>query len=65
MAVACADFGRTDDAFHYLERALDEARPSRCNMIRFPVWDAIQSDPRYLAVLNRMGIKAWDPSSAC
>jgi len=65
MAVACANVDRVDDAFRYLEQAVEEAKPSLTNIIRSPVWDAIQSDPRYIGVLKRMGIKPWYPSSAC
>lgn len=57
LASICANVGRPEDAFRYLEAALAEVSPTLTNYIRYPVWDAVQSDPRFNAILARMGIE--------
>jgi adenylate cyclase len=63
LAWACANVGLPEDALRYLEQALAEAKPTLCNCIRYPVWDAILSDPRYTAVVTGMNFEPWDLSS--
>ena len=47
--------GDFDKTFEWLDRAY-EARVSRLTDIyRFPEWDPIRSDPRYTALLKKMG----------
>jgi len=62
-AMVCANVGLPGDALRYLEQALAEASPALANSIRYPVWDAILSDPRYTAVLTGMNFEPWDLSS--
>ena len=62
LAWACANVGLPEDALRYLEQALTEAKPALCNSIRYPVWDAIISDPRYTAVVTGMNYEPWDLS---
>ncbi|NIN73118.1 MAG: tetratricopeptide repeat protein [Gemmatimonadetes bacterium] len=63
MAWACANIGLPEDALRYLEQALADSKPSLCYTIRFPLWDAILSDPRYTAVVTGIGFEPWDLSS--
>lgn len=63
LAWASANVGLPEDALRYLEQALVEAKPTLCNSIRYPVWDAILSDPRYIAVVTGMTYEPWDLSS--
>lgn len=63
LAWACANVGLPEDALGYLEQALAEAKPALCNSIRYPVWDAILSDPRYAAVVTGLNFEPWDLSS--
>ncbi|MGD2153822.1 MAG: tetratricopeptide repeat protein [Gemmatimonadales bacterium] len=62
LAWACANVGLPEDALHYLEQELAEAKPALCNSIRYPFWDAILSDPRYTAVVTGMNYEPWDLS---
>ena len=63
LAWACANVGLLEDALCYLEQALSEAHPTLSNSIRYPVWDAILSNPRYTAVVTGLDMKPWDLSS--
>ncbi|UCC71813.1 MAG: tetratricopeptide repeat protein [Gemmatimonadota bacterium] len=63
LAFPSAIVGLPEDALRYLEQALAEAKPSLCWAIRFPVWDAILSEPRYTAVVTGIGFEPWDLSS--
>ncbi|UCC83665.1 MAG: tetratricopeptide repeat protein [Gemmatimonadota bacterium] len=62
LAWACANVGLPEEALRYLEQALAEAKPALANSIRYPVWDAILSDPRYTAVVTGMNYVPWDLS---
>ncbi len=62
LAWACANVGLPEEALDHLEQALAESHPSLSNAIRYPVWDAILSHPRYIAVVTGMNMKPWDPS---
>ncbi len=63
LAWACANVGLADEALSHLEQALAESHPSLANAIRYPVWDAILSHPRYTAVVTSMNMVPWDLSS--
>jgi TolB-like protein/tetratricopeptide (TPR) repeat protein len=60
MAITCANVDLPEDALLYLEEALAEAKPSLTNLIRYPIWDAILSHPRYIGVITGMGGVPWD-----
>jgi serine/threonine-protein kinase len=64
MAITCANVGLPEEALLYLEQALADAKPSLTNLVRYPIWDAILSHPRYIAVVTGMGGEPWDHSSA-
>jgi serine/threonine-protein kinase len=63
LAWACANVGLPEEALDYLEQALAETHPTLSNAIRYPVWDAILSHPRYIAVVTGMNMEPWDLSS--
>jgi tetratricopeptide (TPR) repeat protein len=63
MAAVCANVGLPEEALDYLEEALAEAKPTLTNLIRYPIWDAVLSHPRYVAVIARMNWEPWDLSS--
>ena len=63
LAWACANVGLPEEALRYLEQALAEAKPTLASTIRFPVWDAVLSHPRYIAVVTGMNMEPWDTSS--
>ncbi|UCC71815.1 MAG: tetratricopeptide repeat protein [Gemmatimonadota bacterium] len=56
LASIYATVGRPDDAFRYLEAAVAEFSPAMANGIRYAFWEPIQSDPRFGALLGRMGL---------
>ncbi len=55
-AVAFAINGDREKAFEYLERAYAEADEELINVIRFPAFDSIRSDPRYADLMRRVGL---------
>ncbi|UCC82579.1 MAG: tetratricopeptide repeat protein, partial [Gemmatimonadota bacterium] len=62
LGYASANVGLPEDALRYLEQALAEDKPSLCYSIRFPIWDAILSDPRFTAVVTGINFEPWDLS---
>ena len=49
-------------AIVYLVMGLVVVEAALVNSIRYPVWDAILSDPRYTAVITGMNFEPWDLS---
>jgi len=49
--------GRTDQAFEWLDVAVQEHRIGLLTLRCHPIWDGLRSDPRYTAVLKRMGLE--------
>ena len=56
LALICATAGRPDDTFRYLEAAVAEFSPAFANSIRYAFWEPIQSDARFGAVLDKLGL---------
>jgi TolB-like protein/DNA-binding winged helix-turn-helix (wHTH) protein/Tfp pilus assembly protein PilF len=57
LARLCVRLGRTDEAFHWLEKAYEERYPNMPNMKVAAVWlDPVRSDPRYADLLRRVGL---------
>src|SRR5262249_34991079 len=52
----CIRLGRTDEAFHWLEKAYDARNPLMPNMKMEPFLDPIRSDPRYADLMRRIGL---------
>jgi tetratricopeptide (TPR) repeat protein len=57
LARAHAAAGRGDDALTWLERAYEEsASPDDLTTVCDPVWDGLRGQPRFQAVLRKMGL---------
>jgi TolB-like protein/Tfp pilus assembly protein PilF len=57
LASICATVGRPDDAFRHLDAALAERSPAFANSIRYALWEPIRSDPRFGAILDKLGLE--------
>jgi tetratricopeptide (TPR) repeat protein len=57
IAECYAYLGEKDKAFEWLEKALAEKSDSTQYLQVIPEWGPMRGDPRYLAVLKRMGLK--------
>jgi tetratricopeptide (TPR) repeat protein len=55
-AVAYALAGNRDKAFEYLEKALADRDDEITAVIRFPAFDRLKSDPRWPALLHKLGL---------
>ena len=55
LAEIHAGLGETDEAIHQLNLAYDD----RCRALIFlqnePIWDGLRADPRFIALLQKMG----------
>jgi serine/threonine-protein kinase len=56
LAYATARLERTDATLAYLERAYDERYPFLITLKSDPIYDFLRHDPRYLALLRKIGI---------
>jgi adenylate cyclase len=56
IAVIYARLGDRDAAFRWLERSFEERSMGWAAYKDLPDWDAIRNDPRYDAMLRRMGL---------
>jgi len=56
FAVLHAQAGDLDDAFRWLDRALDSHDPSLVHLAVAPQWDGLRGDPRFQQRLARMGL---------
>jgi TolB-like protein/Flp pilus assembly protein TadD/class 3 adenylate cyclase len=57
IALVYAGLGDREQAFSFLERACDE-RDVRVTLLKVdPRWDLLRSDPRFQAILKRIGLK--------
>jgi len=57
MARACLSFDH-EHAFAFLEKAMEERDPRLPHMGVSPIWDCLRDDPRFAAMLRRMGLPA-------
>ena len=55
-AVAYALAGNRDKAFENLEKALSDRDDEVTAVIRFPAFDSLKSDPRWAALLHKLGL---------
>jgi len=51
-----AGLGDKDQAFAWFDRALEERSPNLVDLKVEPAWDPLRSDPRFAALLRRLGI---------
>ena len=56
LAVLCLGLGDRDQAFHWLDRAV-EAHEEDLPFLRLdPIWDPVRGDPRFPALLAKIGL---------
>ena len=51
--------GKKDQAFEYLDKAYDERESWMVTLKTAPFMDTLRSDPRYEALLRKMGLEKW------
>jgi eukaryotic-like serine/threonine-protein kinase len=56
IGVAYALAGKRDKAFEYLERAYADQDDELTAVIRFPAFDSLKSDPRWAALMHKLGL---------
>jgi len=56
ISAAYALAGDRQHALDYLEKSLDSDDEELSMLIPYPVWDPIRSDPRFVAVIKKMGL---------
>jgi hypothetical protein len=56
MAEVLFSLGENDRAFECLENAFDERDKGVLGLKVYPVYDDVRSDPRFKALLSRMGL---------
>ena len=57
IAVLCHVLGERDEAFVWLEKAYQDRDMRLCRLKVDPRWDALRSDPRFVAILKRIGLQ--------
>jgi serine/threonine protein kinase/tetratricopeptide (TPR) repeat protein len=57
VSQAYAVLGNTDEAFQWLDRAYHEREFNLLAMKVDPCWDPVRSDPRFIAMLNKVGLE--------
>ena len=57
MANYCAWLGMDDDAFKWLEKAYQERSPNLYYLKFNPIFDHLHSDPRFKAIVRRIGLE--------
>jgi tetratricopeptide (TPR) repeat protein len=56
LAMAYVGLGKPDEAFTWLERAVDEHDPHVLGLNIVPAFRPLQADPRFTAILQRIGV---------
>jgi serine/threonine protein kinase/tetratricopeptide (TPR) repeat protein len=57
MAIIYAELGENDQAFEWLNKAVEKRFPPLIYLEVNPVWDNLRTDPRYEELLRRIGLK--------
>ena len=57
ISVLLVALGRVDEAFEWVEKAIDANEPHTLPVKCSPCWDEYKSDPRYHALLKKMGLE--------
>jgi len=57
IALAYALSGANSEALDWLERAVEERAPWLPELKNDPAWDALRSQPRFIAVLKKIGLE--------
>jgi serine/threonine protein kinase/tetratricopeptide (TPR) repeat protein len=55
-ARACAELGQPDEAFRWIEEAIEERDGALVVMTYYPGLDSLRDDPRFGAILSRLGL---------
>ncbi len=64
LADAFAVLGRKEETIRYLEKSCQEREPHVVFLQSDPIFDFLHSDPRYRAIVNKMGLPpAYGPSN--
>ena len=63
IALAYARAGANSEALDWLEKAAEERTPWLPELKVDPTWDALRSDPRFIAVLKKIGLENESPVS--
>ncbi len=61
IALAHTWMGNGGEALHWLERACDERAPWMTFLAVDPIWDGIRNEPRFQAILTKMGLPQLPP----
>ena len=56
LALASLKLGETDQAFHWLSRGLEIRDVMLLYLKTLPVYDGIRDDPRFVSLLDRLGL---------
>jgi Flp pilus assembly protein TadD len=57
FAVVYVGLGKKDQALTFLEKAYADRCPLAVSMVREPLYDPLRSEPRFVALLRRMGLE--------
>ena len=57
VAVAYLGLGQTDRVFEWLNRAYEERAPALVYFTREPMFDSVRADPRFTALISKMGLE--------
>jgi TolB-like protein/predicted Ser/Thr protein kinase len=57
IALNCAFAGDDSETLDWLERAVDEHTPWLPELKIDPIWDAVRSQPRFIALLKKVGLE--------
>jgi len=57
IAMLCSVLGEKDEAFAWMEKACENREVRLCRLKVDPRWDSLRSDPRFVAILKRMGLE--------
>jgi len=58
LALFHGELGAMDEAFKYLEQAIESHDPGLVHLAVAPQWDCLRSDQRFYDALSRMGLAA-------
>jgi DNA-binding winged helix-turn-helix (wHTH) protein/Tfp pilus assembly protein PilF len=58
FALMHGELGQLDDAFRYLDLAIEQRDPSLVHIAVAPQWDCLRGDPRFLARVKAMGLSS-------
>jgi TolB-like protein/Flp pilus assembly protein TadD len=57
IAMLCSVLGEKDEAFTWLEKACENREVRLCRLKVDPRWNSLRSDPRFVAILKRIGLQ--------